>query len=64
MTTLQIRERTEIMGRAAAFMKSVGFDAIEIQKLNQLGAQAGVTEALVVPTLLCAIRDADLACEN
>ncbi len=30
MTTLQIRERTEIIGRAAAFMKSAGFDAIEI----------------------------------
>ena len=30
MTKTQIRERTEIIGRAAAFMKSVGFDAIEI----------------------------------
>ena len=30
MTKAQIRERTEIIGRAAAFMKSVGFDAIEI----------------------------------
>ncbi|MGB5348480.1 MAG: NADH:flavin oxidoreductase [Polyangiales bacterium] len=30
MTKLQIRERAQVIGRAAAFMKSVGFDAIEI----------------------------------
>jgi 2,4-dienoyl-CoA reductase-like NADH-dependent reductase (Old Yellow Enzyme family) len=30
MTKPQIRERVQIFGRAAAFMKSVGFDAIEI----------------------------------
>jgi 2,4-dienoyl-CoA reductase-like NADH-dependent reductase (Old Yellow Enzyme family) len=30
MTTAQIRERVATFGRAAAFMKSVGFDAIEI----------------------------------
>ncbi|MBW2189219.1 MAG: hypothetical protein JRG93_06460 [Deltaproteobacteria bacterium] len=30
MTKPQIRERVEIMGRAAGFMKSVGFDAVEI----------------------------------
>lgn len=30
MSKAQIRERTQIIGRAAAFMKSVGFDAIEI----------------------------------
>jgi len=30
MTKPQIRERTQIIGRAAGFMKSVGFDAIEI----------------------------------
>jgi 2,4-dienoyl-CoA reductase-like NADH-dependent reductase (Old Yellow Enzyme family) len=30
MTKPQIRERAQIIGRAAAFMKSVGFDAIEI----------------------------------
>ena len=30
MTKEQIRERVEIFGRAAAFMKSAGFDAIEI----------------------------------
>ncbi|MBT8451908.1 MAG: NADH:flavin oxidoreductase [Deltaproteobacteria bacterium] len=30
MTKAQIRERTQVIGRAAAFMKSVGFDAIEI----------------------------------
>lgn len=30
MTRPQIRERTQVMARAAAFMKSVGFDAIEI----------------------------------
>ena len=30
MTKPQIRERTEVFGRAAGFMKSVGFDAIEI----------------------------------
>ncbi len=30
MTRTQIRERVETFGRAAAFMKSVGFDAIEI----------------------------------
>ena len=30
MSKLQIRERTETIGRAAAFMKSAGFDAIEI----------------------------------
>lgn len=30
MTKPQIRERLRVMGRAAAFMKSVGFDAIEI----------------------------------
>ena len=30
MTKSQIRERIQIIGRAAAFMKSVGFDAIEV----------------------------------
>lgn len=30
MTKAQIRERVQVIGRAAAFMKSVGFDAIEI----------------------------------
>ena len=30
MTKPQIRERVQVIGRAAAFMKSVGFDAIEI----------------------------------
>lgn len=30
MTKTQIRERVQVIGRAAAFMKSVGFDAIEI----------------------------------
>jgi len=30
MTKPQIRERTAVIGRAAAFMKSVGFDAVEI----------------------------------
>jgi len=30
MTKLQIRERVQVIGSAAAFMKSVGFDAIEI----------------------------------
>jgi len=30
MTKLQIRERAQVIGRAAAFMRSVGFDAIEI----------------------------------
>ncbi len=30
MTKPQIRERAQVIGRAAAFMKSVGFDAIEI----------------------------------
>ncbi len=30
MTKAQIGERTRVIGRAAAFMKSVGFDAIEI----------------------------------
>ena len=30
MTKPQIRERARVIGRAAAFMKSVGFDAIEI----------------------------------
>ena len=30
MTKMQIRERVQVFGRAAAFMKSVGFDAIEI----------------------------------
>jgi len=30
MTKLQIRERVEVIGGAAGFMKSVGFDAIEI----------------------------------
>lgn len=30
MTQSQIRQRVEVIGRAAAFMKSVGFDAIEI----------------------------------
>ena len=30
MTKPQIRERAEVIGRAAGFMKSVGFDAIEI----------------------------------
>ncbi|MCA9576693.1 MAG: NADH:flavin oxidoreductase [Polyangiales bacterium] len=30
MTTDQIRERVRVFGRAAAFMKSVGFDAIEV----------------------------------
>ena len=30
MTKAQIRERTRVIGQAAAFMKSVGFDAIEI----------------------------------
>jgi 2,4-dienoyl-CoA reductase-like NADH-dependent reductase (Old Yellow Enzyme family) len=30
MTKPQIRERVEVIGRAGAFMKSVGFDAIEI----------------------------------
>ncbi len=30
MTKTQIRQRVEVIGRAAGFMKSVGFDAIEI----------------------------------
>lgn len=30
MTQAQIRERVKVMGRAAGYMKSVGFDAIEI----------------------------------
>ena len=30
MTKPQIRERAQVIGRAAAFMKSVGFDAIEV----------------------------------
>jgi len=30
MTKVQIRERVQVIGSAAAFMKSVGFDAIEI----------------------------------
>jgi len=40
MTKTQIRQRVEVIGRAAGFMKSVGFDAIEIH----LGHGYGISQ--------------------